>query len=209
MGCLFYSSGKNNAHQADRARISLEEIQIEPLIKMRFDRQEIFDWYRSFTEKCSTNEKTDRHASPSIDKSTFINYFQQLHPNGNIENLIEKLFLCFDSNRDGKIDFIEFMNTVAVLRRGDLAEKLCLIFSLIDSNQRGFIDRVKFIEVIEAIYQAKGLDYKDVYNGLLRKIDEFIDKCQQEKEGGRVNRYKFIEMCLNDDHFKEILEIYR
>ena len=144
-----------------------------------------------------------------IDKLLFIDYFNQLHPNGDVSRLTETFFHTYDLNGDGVIDFMEFMHAVSIIRRGDLTEKLSFIFSLLDSDQNDSIDRVKLVKMMEALYRVKGLNYKDGYNVLLKKVDSLIARFEKDKESGRIPRYKFIESCLNDIHLKDLLNIYK
>ena len=177
----------------------LSDEQVEQLLKTRFSRSEILDWHQAFMAKCGAG----------LDRSLFIDYFHQLHPYGDVTRLTDTFFLTYDLNGDGYIDFMEFMHAVSIIRRGDLTEKLSLIFSLLDSNQQGYVDRLKLVKMMEALYGVHGLNYKDGYNVLLRKVDHLIARLNIEREEGRVFRYKFIESCLNDPALKEVLNAYK
>ena len=187
----------------------LTENQIEQLLKTRFNRAEILDWHRAFVNQCKSEKNHFVNLPAQIDKRLFIDYFNQLHPNGDVTHLTEAFFRTYDINRDSNIDFMEFMHAVSIIRRGDLTEKLSLIFSLLDSDQEGVIDRFKLVKMMEALYQAKGLNANDGYNVLLKKVDQLIARLDKEKDGGRIPRYKFIESCLNDSHLKELLTMYK
>ncbi|CAF0923022.1 unnamed protein product [Adineta ricciae] len=184
----------------------LTDEQIKQLLQTRFNRSEILDWYRAFVKNCGNNRS---FLTSSLNKTLFIDYFNQLHPNGNVTRLTETFFRTYDMNNDGRIDFMEFMHAVSIIRRGDLTEKLSLIFSLLDSDQQGYIDRLKLVNIMEALYDVKGIDYNDSYNVLLRKVDNLIAKLDKDKEGGRILRYKFIESCMNDSTLRDLLSAYK
>jgi Ca2+-binding EF-hand superfamily protein len=101
------------------------------------------------------------------------------------------------------------MHAVCIIRRSDLTEKLSLIFSLLDSDQEGSKDRLKLIQMMEAVYNVKGINYTDDYNILLRKVDNIITRLDKDKEGGRISRYKFIESCTNDPVLRGLLNTYK
>jgi guanylate cyclase activator 1 len=190
----------------------LSDEQIEQLLKTRFSRSEIIDWYGAFVEKCGGGGGGGDKSSfltARLNKPLFIDYFNQLHPTGDVTRLTETFFRTYDLNGDDTIDFMEFMHAVSIIRRGDLTEKLSLIFSLLDSNQEGYIDRLKLVKMMEALYTVKGINYKDSYNVLLRKVDNLITRLDKDKEGGRILRYKFIESCMNDPALRDLLNAYK
>ncbi|CAF3382292.1 unnamed protein product [Rotaria socialis] len=216
MGCspAFIGETTNNNDQVlvNKSQQHLNEEQIEQLLKVRFNRSEILEWYRIFMEKCGANNKKSSSSSyltAHIHKPTFIDYFNQLHSNGDVIRLTESFFRIYDLNSDGIIDFMEFMHAISVIQRGDLTEKLSFIFSLLDSNQEGYIDRLKLVKTMEALYKIKGTNYKDSYNVLLRKVDHLITRLDDDKGRGRITRYKFIESCMNDPILKDLLNAYK
>lgn len=194
---------------SNNSQDQLNEDQIEQLLKSRFNRSEILHWYRIFTEKCSPNNNKTSYDIPYIHKSLFIEYFNQLHPNGDVKRLTESFFRTYDLNNDGIINFMEFMHAISVIQRGDLTEKLSFIFSLLDLNQEGYIDRLKLVNMMEALYDIKGINYKNSYNVLLTKVDNFIKRLDDHNERGRIIRYKFIESCMNDPILKDLLSAYK
>ncbi len=71
----------------------MSEERIKQFLKSRFDRSEILDWNRSFIEKCEGGcDVSSSFLSACINKSLFIDYFNQLHPNGDVTRLTETFF---------------------------------------------------------------------------------------------------------------------
>jgi len=204
MGCTH-----SNEKTKDTSQQKLSEDQMEQLLKTRFSRAEILDWHRTFIEKCGAAGDSSSFLIACINKQVFIDYFNQLHPNGDVTRLTETFFRTYDLNKDGTIDFMEFMNAVSIIRRGDLTEKLSFIFSLLDSNQEDYIDRLKLVQMMEALYNIKGINYTNGYNILLRKVDSIITRLDKDKEGGQISRYKFIESCMNDPALRDLFNVYR
>lgn len=177
------------------------EEQIKELLQRQFTRSEILNWHRIFLAKCPISSFT-----PCINKCLFIDYFKQLHPTGDVNRLTELFFHAFDRNNDGMIDFIEFMQAIAMIGRNDSTERLAFIFSLLDSDRTDYIDRVKFVQIFEALYDAKGWDYTDGYNVLLNKVDRIIIRLDREKNDGRIDRSKFIDNCNHDPLIRDLLK---
>ncbi|UJR31090.1 hypothetical protein I4U23_018598 [Adineta vaga] len=212
MGCSLSSMTRQKKRNEEILvnRQYLTDEQIEQLLKTRFDRSEIIDWYNVFIKKCGVgNDNNASFLTSHLNKSLFIDYFNQLHPNGDVTRLTETFFRTYDLNNDGNIDFMEFMHAVSIIRRGDLTEKLSLIFSLLDFQQQGYIDRLKLAKMMEALYNVKGIDYKDSYNVLLRKVDNLITRLDKDKEDDRILRYKFIESCMNDSMLRDLFNAYK
>lgn len=199
MGC-----SHSNEKIVNNSREKLNDEQIEQLLKLQFNHSEILDWHHVFVERCQ-----GKIFPACIDKSIFIDYFKQLHPNGDVIRLTEIFFRTYDLNNDGLIDFMEFMYAMSIIRRGDLTEKLSLIFSLLDFDQQGYIDRLKLVHVMESLYNIKGINYTDSYNILLRKVDNIITKLDKDKEDGQISKNKFIDNCMNDRALKDLLNDYK
>jgi Ca2+-binding EF-hand superfamily protein len=210
MGCAHSNEKTKDQIVVNTSQQKLSEEQIEQLLKTRFSRSEILDWHRIFIEKCGASGDTSSlFLIACVNKQLFIDYFNQLHPNGDVTRLTETFFRTYDLNNDGTIDFMEFMNAVSIIRRGDLTEKLSFIFSLLDSNQEGYIDRLKLVQIMEALYNIKGINYTNSYNILLRKVDSIITRLDKDKEEGRILRNKFIESCMNDPALRDLLNVYK
>ena len=79
------------------------------------DPKEIRQWYKGFLKDCPSGK---------LDKTRFRNIYQQFFPQSNLDEYTEYLFKAFDSDKNGYIDFKEFMCGLSVTSRGSLDEKL-------------------------------------------------------------------------------------
>ena len=208
MGCSLSSRTDSKKKKAQTVTNSLQQQLIDERLKTRFSRSEIIEWYRVVMKKSGSSYATALSLTGCIHKLLFIDYFNQLHPHGDVIRLAENFFRTYDLNGDSTIDFMEFMHAISIIRRGDLIEKLSLIFSLLDSTQEGYIDRFKLVKMMEALYNVKGINYRDNYNVLIRKVDNFIARLDQSREG-QIERYKFIESCMNDPVLQNIVSVYK
>ena len=63
----------------------------------------------------------------------------------------EHLFHGFDSQNKGLIDFRDFVAGYAVLKRGDMHERLHFSFLAFDLDHSGFIDRDEMYEMMKSL----------------------------------------------------------
>ncbi|XP_034063130.1 guanylyl cyclase-activating protein 3 [Gymnodraco acuticeps] len=63
---------------------------------------------------------------------------------------VEQVFLTFDMDRDGYIDFVEYIAAISLLLKGEINQKLKWYFKLFDQDGNGKIDK----EELETIFKA-------------------------------------------------------
>jgi neuronal calcium sensor len=108
-----------------------------------------------------------------LDKKDFGKIYTQFFPFGDPAEFANYVFDVFDVNKNGYIDFKEFICALSATSRGTLEEKLqCLwlsdvsipdfigastgAFQLYDINKDGHITYQEMLQIVQAIYKMTG-----------------------------------------------------
>ncbi|XP_065829578.1 neuronal calcium sensor 1-like isoform X2 [Oscarella lobularis] len=129
-----------------RSRLTPQEI--DDLKKHTyFTDKELQQWYKGFLRDCPSGRLSIKE---------FRKIYQQFFPSGDSSKFAEFVFNVFDANRDGSIEFTEFIKALSVTSRGSLEEKLEWAFNLYDLDKDGSITKDEMLNIVEAIYKMVG-----------------------------------------------------
>lgn len=80
---------------------------------------------------------------------------------------VKQMFNCVDKDKNGRISFQEFLDTVVMFSRGKTEDKLRVIFDMCDDRGDGLIDKQELVRMLRSlvdIAKTNSLDEKSVMN---------------------------------------------
>ncbi|XP_015250456.1 PREDICTED: guanylyl cyclase-activating protein 2-like [Cyprinodon variegatus] len=99
---------------------------------------------------------------------------------------IELVFKSFDTNKDGKLDFMEYVAAVNLVLRGKLIDKLKWSFKVYDNDGNGSLTNQEVRRVVKIITKIKRrneqnveVDVDDICDRIFQLVDKNKDWAQQ------------------------------
>eukprot|EP00091_Calanus_sinicus_P013833 TRINITY_DN30725_c0_g1_i1.p1 TRINITY_DN30725_c0_g1~~TRINITY_DN30725_c0_g1_i1.p1 ORF type:complete len:182 (-),score=62.30 TRINITY_DN30725_c0_g1_i1:77-622(-) len=151
---------------------------------------EIQEWHKGFLQDCPSGELT---------KEQFVAMYSKMFPGGNANKFSENVFRTFDTNKNGTIDFREFMLALHVTSSGKPEEKLTWAFRMFDVDGSGDIDFNEMKRIVSAVYEIVGAD------GDLGRAQELFSKMDQNSDGS-ISQEEFVAIVRKDKSLLNLLQ---
>ena len=178
--------------------IAGSKLKSKELTKLRssteFTDAELKEWYNWY--KDVVLGKPDGR----LDVEEFKKIYNRMFPSGVDDRYAEQVFRTFDSNKDGHIDFREFVCSLSITSRGTMEQKLEWAFKVYDMDEDGFITRKEMLEIVEAIYkmsQHNSLSVSGDVSTPEASVDEII-KLFDINMDGKLSEEEFVEGLKNN-----------
>lgn len=139
----------------------------------------------------------------------FTKIYKQFFPFGDPSKFASFVFNVFDENRDGYIEFHEFLTALSVTSRGSVQEKLKWAFKLYDLDNDGYITRQELLDIVDAIYKMVGSmvnlpEEENTPEKRVNKIFDIMDKNRDDK----LTFDEFLEGSKKDPTIIQALTLY-
>ncbi|KAJ3411663.1 hypothetical protein HDV05_001872 [Chytridiales sp. JEL 0842] len=174
----------------------LQELQEET----HFEKKEIQQWHKGFLKDCPTG---------TLDRPAFQKIYKQFFPFGDPTKFAEYVFNIFDKDRNGLIDFKEFLGGLSVSSRGGMEERLGWAFELYDINGDGYISKEEMFKIVDSVYKMVGSMVKlppdeETPEKRVEKVFALMDL----NGDGKISMEEFKEGAKHDPTILEALSLY-
>ncbi|CAF1219324.1 unnamed protein product [Rotaria sp. Silwood1] len=175
----------------------LSPTQIEYLkTRTRMNKHEIQIWFDKFHEDCPDGLLTQKQ---------FIDMYNQAFPNGDATQYAKRVFVTFDKDNSGKIDFNEFLLAMDLFENGDLDEKLHYAFDLYDFDKNGILTKSEIETIIKMVLSLRGESNNDrLKDDIIKHLNRFITKFDENGDM-KITPDEFCRICSQDDYLQLFL----
>ncbi|XP_019967728.1 guanylyl cyclase-activating protein 2-like [Paralichthys olivaceus] len=160
--------------------------------------QNIQELYRKFASECP---------SGNLHLHEFKKIFGINRPTTEEESAyMENVFRSFDTNKDGNIDFMEFVAAVHLVLRGKLEDKLKWSFKVYDRDGNGCLDRQEVRHIVRIINKIKRHNDPEVTENIDDICNRIFDLVDKNKDS-QISLEEFIEGAERDPWVMDQLKL--
>lgn len=146
-----------------------------------------------------------KHPDGQISRKSFHAMMKECYPGTDTEKLEKHIFRMYDTNKDGHIDFREFMIVLYIMSNGTPQENLKQIFRVFDINNDGFISLKELQRIVKDLFHLINEENADEASQELLAQSAFNE--MDENHDGQVSEDEFIEACMNQKKFSTMLTL--
>ncbi|KAK2579120.1 hypothetical protein KPH14_001291 [Odynerus spinipes] len=164
--------------------------------RTRYDESTIKEWYKGFKQDCPNGRLTP---------AKFVDMYKTFFPSGHAEEFCDHVFRTFDMDKNGYIDFKEFLLAIDVTSCGTPEEKLKWAFRMYDVDGNGVIDIQEMTKIVQAIYDMLGACSSNRPADSAEERTKNIFAKMDENHDGQLTQEEFLKGCLQDEELSKML----
>ena len=169
--------------------------------------KEWYQWYRGILLDMPNGR---------MDVEEFKKIYNRMFPSGVDDKYAEHVFRSFDKNKDGQIDFREFVISLSITSRGTLEQKLQWAFKVYDIDEDGYITRKEMLEIVKAIFKmsrhnslSNSLSVSEDVATPEERVDDIIKQLDANMDG-KLSEKEFIDGSKNNpDIASKLIQVNR
>ena len=156
-----------------------------------FSEEQIIDWFREFIIDCPKGTLT-------IEKVK--NMMNLILPDENGDIVANLIFSSFDKDKNGSLDFCEFIIATHCTANSSPEDKLHWVFQMYDKDSSGSITIGEMIQVFATLYENEGLDQ----NMAVARAEQVFGSLDINNDGD-ITEEEFVNGCLEDEDMVNLL----
>lgn len=161
----------------------------------RFKQTEIHNWYERFHQD---------FPSGTIAREDFRGMYCQISGQPSCSALADMIFEAYDSDKNGVIDFKEFMTTLSITCRGSKEERLNWVFDMYDTDKSGTLSRDEIIHALKAILKMKG--FEDTEHLATIQAEDIFRRMDSDGDGV-ITKQEFFSVALKQPDICRVFNI--
>jgi Ca2+-binding EF-hand superfamily protein len=154
---------------------------------------EVKEWSDDFFKICPSGK---------LDKEQFVEYYKHFRHDENVDEIAKYCFRAFDLDRNGFVDFGEFLISYVATTGGDPREKLTYAFNVYDEDNNKVLDESEIRLVMKAMFlllsiNSGNVDFEACMKNIMNSLDVNRDK--------KISIGEFIEGIMEDSVLQALM----
>merc|ERR1712066_649574 len=137
-----------------------------------------------------------------MDKNKFKELMSEAHGKKKDRQMIDAVFRVYDNNRDGYVDFVEFMTVFYILSEKPPQEIMTRMFQMFDINHDGVISKDEMLTLVKALFSLQGSKEPD------KCSKELVTKAFAEMDtnkDNKINTEEFIKAVMGHRDMSKLI----
>ena len=117
------------------------------------------------------------------------------------------MYRTYGKNKDGFIDFNEFIIVLIMLSSGSAEEKLLQMFDICDTHRTGYISQLEMRKLVREMFNCIDSTVRPPRCNPVSFSKLICNEMDGFNRDGQISKQEFIRAYLDDDSFSSVLAI--